>query len=363
MAKVIYKFDIEARNSEPGVLFHLTADPMSVLQDREIKLSVADFNDSEQEIASELEYPFFLSTARSISNTFFANRLRNGAGIAILILDKSKLKNLRGIKITPVDFYKSRDIGKEAEERVFSNDDAIPIGVVKGIVIILRPYKSEGNYRSLGILTPEGIESLKKQYAEVEKARLKRVAAIAQQAMKLAKNRNIPVEVYHRVADYIRKDSIPFTMAELQRISDGYVPPSNSLDIPEKEPIDRVNAFLKMMESVDRNKGIKDINDFDDKESLDLALTYLYSGTHAQSDLMSTLGFNTSPSNPYYRWIVKTVKFLRANGIKMKGSSFQPIETWMKERLESIPNFEDALRQFLLTKTSSKPSRRSFAVA
>ena len=342
MTRIVYKFDIEARHSEPGILFHATKAAKRILDDGEIKLNLTDVVSRERDASGVYDYPYFLSTARSISNRYFSKGMFR-QGMTILILDKDKIKRLRGVKVVPVDYFQQEDETlKESEERVMSHEPTLPLSIVKSIVVILQP------------VDPTFLANPKEM--------LKAYARLTYDLLYYADRKKIPVEIYRTMSDYIRKDSKTMTRDEVKELAKGYIPSNTDEEkIPQID--DLLEKFSTMLDAVERNEGIDNISKFDDREALDFAMQILMEDdTMSKRDklsyqLMAVLVYNSSPGSLYYDEALKFVKFFRRKKIKIvtdHEGEFYPVQEYMFNSLAMIKGFIPLFTEYTKNHSNNK---------
>ncbi|CAB4133497.1 ASCH domain containing protein [uncultured Caudovirales phage] len=143
------KLNIDEEELDEGassVLYHYTGtlNALEVLQSGEFKLSSVTGTQSEKQYAPE-GYPYFFSTTRTRVGDY--HRYVGSSGV-MFVLDGNWFGQRYPVK--PIDYWErawqhAPDRSREAEDRVFSQEPAIPIDGVKQIHVLI---KEQHDWRS-----------------------------------------------------------------------------------------------------------------------------------------------------------------------------------------------------------------------
>lgn len=145
------KLEIESAKVNDYHLYHNThpSKAYNIVKTNTLKLPLSETNASEAKFAKKM---YYLSFARTPASGYIADRVRSLRLInerVLLVFDKNKLKRIRGVVISPVDYWGVNSTGrtfsgaKEAEDRLFSDD---PIINFKDALLEIRAIVEEDKY-------------------------------------------------------------------------------------------------------------------------------------------------------------------------------------------------------------------------
>lgn len=107
---------------------------LKILKTNELILPLSDTNSSEVNPLHKKRKTYYLSLARTPSSGYIADRAKGNFKVhesILFVFDKDLLKNIRGVRFSPVEYYGYDEDGrrygnaKEAEDRMFSDSHKI----------------------------------------------------------------------------------------------------------------------------------------------------------------------------------------------------------------------------------------------
>ena len=256
------------------VAFHYTPLPaaLKIIKDGEFKLSSSA--GSVEEKYAPKGYPYFLSATRTMTGGYH-NTVHSGGGV-IFVLNGNWFNARYPAK--PVDYWQdrnpSRSFGRhsEAEDRIYSKENSIPISGVSAVHILIKNPKQSLDSDAFGR---------------------------ARQLLIAAKQQGIPAHFY---TDHSAWRSLNTNKTADISMLKGLAEPSRNY--PSKNYLDPVQELI----------GKKSYNDLSDKaKSLARSLNYSYDKKSVIDGLNTDFSNYRKPSSGLYNELVKIIKFMQKN--------------------------------------------------
>ena len=271
------------------VAFHYASLPtaLRIMQSGEFRLS-ASTGSIEQQYAPK-GYPYFLSATRTMTGGYHATVHTSGGVVFVLNGDWFNSKYPAG----PVDYWGDRNPttsygrSSEAEDRIFSKTNAIPLGGVSAVHILIKDPDPSLDDEALGR---------------------------ARQLMIAAKKQGIPAYFYTNEAAWRRLNTDGTADVSMLK---GRVEPRKNY--PRKN-------YLKPLQELISKPSYDSLSD--KAKSLARSMQYTYDKKVVIAGIKNDFANYRKPDSNIYPQVVKIIKFMQAN----KLNSIEELVDWLQNK-------------------------------